>query len=82
MSAFPLATTPVEYQSYPSRIWRPALFEQSVVERLLATQFEDYLRRVRSSDCQAELRRLLLERGPPEYLRFDDAALPPAVPVR
>lgn len=50
------------------------------MERLLDTQFEDYLRRVRSSDCQAELRRLLLERGPPEYLRFDDAALPPAAP--
>jgi hypothetical protein len=57
----------VEYQSMPSGLWRPAKIEQSVVEHLLRTQFDDYVTKVRQSDCQAELRRLLAS-GPPRYI--------------
>jgi hypothetical protein len=41
--------------------------EQSVVEELLQTQFHNYIERVKKSDCQAELKRLL-ESGPPIYI--------------
>ena len=57
----------VEYRSQPSGRWRPAKIEQSVVELLLQTQFDDYVAKVRASDCQAELRRLL-QRGPPVFV--------------
>eukprot|EP00551_Chaetoceros_affinis_P003130 CAMPEP_0203642234 /NCGR_PEP_ID=MMETSP0088-20131115/7597_1 /ASSEMBLY_ACC=CAM_ASM_001087 /TAXON_ID=426623 /ORGANISM="Chaetoceros affinis, Strain CCMP159" /LENGTH=129 /DNA_ID=CAMNT_0050497981 /DNA_START=85 /DNA_END=474 /DNA_ORIENTATION=- len=57
----------VEYQCYPSMKWKPALFEQSVVENLLESQFDQYIGRVKKTDCQAELRRLL-EKGPPIYI--------------
>jgi hypothetical protein len=64
----------VEYQSFPSLLWQPALYERSVIERLLAFQFHDFVRRVHATDCQAELRRLLAQ-GPPIYLS-DPHALP------
>mmetsp|Transcript_27981 Transcript_27981/g.34529 ORF Transcript_27981/g.34529 Transcript_27981/m.34529 type:complete len:154 (+) Transcript_27981:231-692(+) len=57
----------VEYQCYPSMKWKPAQFEQSVVEQLLESQFQAYIDRVKKTDCQAELRRLL-EKGPPVYI--------------
>lgn len=57
----------VEYQCYPSMKWKPAQFELSVVHQLLDSQFEQYLSRVKKTDCQAELRRLLAD-GPPIYL--------------
>jgi hypothetical protein len=57
----------VEYQSYPSMKWQPALFEKEVIENLLDTQFYDYVKRARTTDCQAELRRLL-ESGPPQWI--------------
>jgi hypothetical protein len=57
----------VEYLSRPSGLWQPAKIEQSVVEHLICTQFNDYVAKVRQSDCQAELRRLL-ESGPPIYV--------------
>jgi len=47
--------------------WKPAQFELSVVQQLLNVQFEQYLNRVKKTDCQAELRRLLAA-GPPIYL--------------
>jgi len=57
----------VEYQVYPSLKWKPALFESSVVEQLLGEQFEQFIKRVEETDCEAELRRLL-EKGPPVYI--------------
>ena len=54
--------------------WKPALYEQSVIEKLLQEQFHDYLNKVKTTDCQAELRRLLSE-PPPLYLK-DEHALP------
>lgn len=64
----------VEYQSCPSMKWKPALYEKSVIEKLLKTQFHEYIEKVKTTDCQAELRRLLAT-GPPTYLS-DDHALP------
>jgi hypothetical protein len=57
----------VEYQGYPSLRWRPARMEQSVVEQLLQTQFHTYIERVKKTDCQAELKRLLAS-GPPIFV--------------
>ena len=42
--------------------------------QLLDTQFEQYINRVKKTDCQAELRRLL-ENGPPIYI-YDKHGLP------
>lgn len=67
--------------------WKPALYEQSVVQQvsfhlqpcrlwrvshsssaqLLEKQFQLYMDRVKTTDCQAELRRLLAK-GPPIYI--------------
>mmetsp|Transcript_31976 Transcript_31976/g.48324 ORF Transcript_31976/g.48324 Transcript_31976/m.48324 type:complete len:166 (-) Transcript_31976:213-710(-) len=57
----------VEYQSYPSMKWKPALFEASVVDQMLSDQFHQYVERVKKTDCQAELKRLLAS-GPPIYI--------------
>ena len=54
--------------------WKPAMFEQSVVQQLLETQFHDYVKSVETTDCQATLRRLL-KAGPPVYI-FDKHAFP------
>jgi hypothetical protein len=67
----------VEYQLYPSLLWYPCRYEQSVVEHLLKTQFPDFIERVKTTDCQAELRRLL-QNGPPVYIS-DKNALPVVV---
>jgi hypothetical protein len=64
----------VEYQSYPSLKWKPCLYERVIVEKLLQEQFHDFVERVKKTDCQAELRRLLAK-GPPIYLE-DGHALP------
>jgi len=64
----------VEYQCYPSLRWKPALYEQAVIEKLLSEQFHQFVNRVKTTDCQAELRRLLAK-GPPVYLS-DEHALP------
>jgi hypothetical protein len=64
----------VEYQSFPSLKWKPSLFELEVVQKLLDEQFHQYVERVKKTDCQAELRRLL-DKGPPIYIS-DDTALP------
>jgi hypothetical protein len=61
----------VEYQSYPSMKWKPAMYEESVVRQ---TQFHSYIERVKKTDCQAELRRLLAD-GPPIFIS-DKHALP------
>ena len=58
---------PVEFQGHPSGTWQPALFEVSVVQELLSTQFHTYLQRVKETDCQAELKRLLAS-GPPVHI--------------
>jgi hypothetical protein len=54
--------------------WKPALYEASVIDRLLSEQFHKYIERVKTSDCQAELRRML-KNGPPIYIE-DKHALP------
>ena len=64
----------VEYQSYPSLKWKPCLYEKTIVEKLLAEQFTTFVERVKKTDCQAELRRLLAA-GPPIWLE-DSHALP------
>jgi hypothetical protein len=64
----------VEYQCYPSLTWRPAKMEQSVIEELQRTQFSSYIERVKKTDCQAELKRLLAA-GPPIYIA-DHLGLP------
>ena len=58
-------------------LWYPCRYEQSVVEHLLKTQFHDFIERVKTTDCQAELRRLL-QNGPPVYIS-DKNALPVVV---
>ena len=50
------------------------MYERSVVEQLLREQFPKFVERVKTTDCQAELRRLLAN-GPPIYLS-DKHALP------
>ena len=57
----------VELQVAPSMAWRPCLFEQEVVSQLLATQFGVYMKAVETTDCLAELRRLV-EAGPPRWV--------------
>ena len=47
--------------------WSPCQFEQSVVVELLKSQFTSFVDRVKTTDCQAELRRLLAA-GPPIYI--------------
>eukprot|EP00523_Entomoneis_sp_CCMP467_P000335 CAMPEP_0168746664 /NCGR_PEP_ID=MMETSP0724-20121128/15266_1 /TAXON_ID=265536 /ORGANISM="Amphiprora sp., Strain CCMP467" /LENGTH=142 /DNA_ID=CAMNT_0008794447 /DNA_START=144 /DNA_END=572 /DNA_ORIENTATION=- len=64
----------VEYQSYPSLKWKPCLYERAVIEKLLDDQFKSFVERVKKTDCQAELRRLLAA-GPPIWLE-DQHALP------
>jgi hypothetical protein len=64
----------VEYQCYPSLAWRPAKMEQSVIEELQRTQFHSYIERVKKTDCQAELKRLLAS-GPPIFIA-DHLGLP------
>jgi hypothetical protein len=54
--------------------WKAANFEMSTVQQLLDDQFESYVERVKKTDCQAELRRLL-EKGPPIYI-YDKHGLP------
>jgi hypothetical protein len=54
--------------------WKPCLYEQCIVEKLMVEQFHDYITRVKETDCQAELRRLLAK-GPPIWLT-DEHALP------
>ena len=64
----------VEYQTFPSLTWHPAKYEQAVVVQLLETQFTSFVDRVKTTDCQAELRRLL-GAGPPVYIS-DKHAMP------
>jgi hypothetical protein len=65
---------PVEYQTAPSMQWNPCMYEQSVVVELVDTQFTAFVDRVKTTDCQAELRRLL-DAGPPIYIS-DKHAMP------
>jgi len=53
--------------------WKPALFEASIIDMMLSQQFHDYVEKVKKTDCQAALRRLLVA-GPPVYI-FDKNAL-------
>jgi hypothetical protein len=54
--------------------WHPAKYEESVIVRLLQDQFHTFVKKVKTTDCQAELRRLLAT-GPPVYIH-DKHALP------
>ena len=47
--------------------WKPAFFEMEVVQQLLESQFHNFVERVKTTDCQAELKRLLAA-GPPIYV--------------
>lgn len=64
----------VEYQTFPSMEWHPAKYEESVILQLLKDQFLTFVNKVKTTDCQAELRRLL-SKGPPIYIS-DSHALP------
>lgn len=64
----------VEYQTYPSMQWHPAKYEESVILQLQQDQFSTFVNKVKTTDCQAELRRLLAT-GPPIYVS-DKHALP------
>jgi hypothetical protein len=64
----------VEYQTAPSMKWSPAMYEQSVIVQLVETQFHYFVERVKTTDCQAELRRLLAA-GPPIWVQ-DKHAMP------
>jgi len=64
----------VEYQTYPSLNWHACQYEQSVIHQLLKSKFEDFVNKVKTTDCQAELRRLL-DAGPPVYIS-DKHAMP------
>ena len=74
MQRSPLKRFAVEYQIHPTMEWKPCLYEASIVQKLLQEQFHDYIERVKKTDCQAELRRLLAK-GPPIWLS-DEHALP------
>jgi hypothetical protein len=54
--------------------WSPAMYEQSVIVQLVETQFHYFVERVKTTDCQAELRRLL-SAGPPIWV-VDKHAMP------
>jgi hypothetical protein len=47
----------VEYQVHPSGAWKPCKFEKDSVEFLLNAQFDSYMKSVKTTDCQAELKR-------------------------
>jgi len=47
--------------------WKPALFEKSIVETLLETQYHQYIKTSRTTECLAELKRLV-KKGPPVYI--------------
>ena len=64
----------VEYQTAPSMKWSPAMYEQSVIVQLVETKFHYFVERVKTTDCQAELRRLLAA-GPPIWIE-DKHAMP------
>ena len=57
----------VEYQIHPTGEWKSSFLSQPIIEHLLQTQFNAYMERIQSSDCQAELKRLL-QQGPPIYI--------------
>eukprot|EP00619_Florenciella_sp_RCC1007_P009213 CAMPEP_0205904682 /NCGR_PEP_ID=MMETSP1325-20131115/878_1 /ASSEMBLY_ACC=CAM_ASM_000708 /TAXON_ID=236786 /ORGANISM="Florenciella sp., Strain RCC1007" /LENGTH=159 /DNA_ID=CAMNT_0053270495 /DNA_START=50 /DNA_END=529 /DNA_ORIENTATION=+ len=66
----------VEYKCEPSGTWKPALMGKDVVLQLQNTQFKKWTDRVKETDCQAELKRLLTA-GPPIWLSDPNAlALP------
>jgi hypothetical protein len=48
--------------------WRPSVYCQVCIQRLLGRQWDDYTNAVNTSTCAAEIRRLLA-RGPPINLR-------------
>ena len=54
--------------------WKPCQYEKAVVDKLLAEQFTQFVDRVKKTDCQAELRRLLAT-GPPIWIQ-DNHAMP------
>jgi hypothetical protein len=60
-------TNYVEYQIRPRNTWRPAKMEETIVRQLLKSQFHEYIQRVKTTNCQAELKRLLTA-GPPIYI--------------
>ena len=63
-----------EYLTMPSNTWHPSAYCGEVVQRLILTQFGEYVKGVRQSDCEADLKRRLAA-GPPVWLA-DKHALP------
>ena len=76
---FVVSVWSVEYQSFPSLQWQPAKFEESTIEQFLNTQFHTFCENVKTTDCQATLKRLLTE-GPPIYIH-DKHAMPLYDPI-
>ena len=63
-----------EYMTVPSGRWQAAKMSCEIVETMRASQFEQYMERVRKSTCEAEMRRLMAA-GPPVYIE-DKFGLP------
>lgn len=66
-----------EYQTWPSLQWYPAKAASSAVEYMRKTQFKQFMQRLETTDCAAEMRRLQ-EKGPPIYV--EDANVLPLQP--
>lgn len=63
-----------EYQTSPSGTWHPSNFSAEAVQRLICTQFGDFIRSVRNATCEADLKKRL-DCGPPIWLE-DQHAMP------
>mmetsp|Transcript_10554 Transcript_10554/g.33740 ORF Transcript_10554/g.33740 Transcript_10554/m.33740 type:complete len:148 (+) Transcript_10554:70-513(+) len=63
-----------EYQTAPSLLWFPAKAASAAIEELRRTQFKQFMERLETTDCEAEMRRLQ-EKGPPIYVE-DKNVLP------
>ena len=64
----------VEFRTAPSGRWFPAKMSQEIVEHLLETQFDKYLKDVEAAakDCAAAVRRLVAK-GPPQFVNEPNA---------
>jgi hypothetical protein len=63
-----------EYRTMPSGRWHKSLYCSAVVQRMINTQFPEYISGVRKADCAADLKRRL-DKGPPIWVS-DKHALP------
>jgi hypothetical protein len=68
------ATNYVEYQTAGEDTWLPSGFCEDCLSYLLSSQWNQYVERLRTTNCKAEQRRLITA-GPPVYIS-DKNALP------